>query len=206
MDTILKLTETVGSTLRHYREESGARQGDIAKKAAVSVSMLSQIERGVTSPSLETLSRICTALEISISQVFAAVEEREHVTITSQGDRPIQSNHGVHHEQICSYHEAMGSGELSLISLDSGSKITFPSSGEGQNGVQMGYVLSGSATLAVDGKEYSIRSGDGVAFPANRAHSLKNRPPTSFALARKFIAVWSVSPSRQRSITFHEPK
>ncbi len=206
METSLALTETVGTTLRKYREDRSLRQGDIAKKADISVSMLSQIERGVTSPSLETLSRICSALDISISEVFATVEDREHVTITSQGERPVQSSKGVHHEQICSYHEAMGSGEMSLISLDSGSKITFPSSGEGRDGVQMGYVLSGTATLLVDGKEYTIRSGDGIAFPANRAHSIKNRPPTSFSLARKFIAVWAVAPSRQRTITFDDPR
>jgi len=204
MDTNFTLSQTVGSTLRNYREESGARQGDIAEEAMISVSMLSQIERGVTSPSLETLSRICSALNISVSQVFAVVEDREVVTITSSGDRPVMESKGAHHEQLCSYHEAMGSGEMSLISLDSGSKVTFPASGEGQNGVQMGYVLSGTATILVDNKEYTIRSGDGIAFPANRAHSIRNKPPTSFSLARKFIAVWAVSPSRQRTISFEK--
>jgi transcriptional regulator with XRE-family HTH domain len=197
---IIKISSQIGNSIRLYREKSNANQKEIAQKSSISVSMLSQIERGVTSPSIETLGRICFALNISLSQIFGAIEHKSSVSISKSGNRAIQDNNGAIYEQLAHFHSANGSAEMSLVSLEVGAKISFPATGEIIGGAQMGYILSGSAKLEVDGVEYEIHSGNGVSFPANLAHSLINNTQRSFSLARKFVALWAASPSRVNSI------
>ena len=57
MDTVAlkQIVPKIGKILKVFREKTGQNQGDIASKAGISISMLSQIERGMVSPSIETL-------------------------------------------------------------------------------------------------------------------------------------------------------
>ncbi len=68
-----KLVEQVGRRIRSLRvDRRGQRltQGDIARKAHVSVSFLSMIERGERSPSIETLGDLADALGVSLCAFF----------------------------------------------------------------------------------------------------------------------------------------
>jgi transcriptional regulator with XRE-family HTH domain len=48
------LLNQIGRMLKLYREKTGRNQGEIATQAGISISMLSQIERGMVSPSIDT--------------------------------------------------------------------------------------------------------------------------------------------------------
>ena len=202
MDETTNLSRSVGSLLKSQREKIGVNQGEIATKASISVSMLSQIERGVTSPSIDTLNKICNALSLPVSKVFASLEEKGEVIISKHGERATKEAHGVYFEEITSHRGSSDSAELCLISLENNSRITFTANRENRSGTQVGYILSGSAILIVDGEEYKLRSGDGVSFPASCEHTIFNRLPSSFKLARKCIVLWLVSPSQRRDARF----
>ncbi|KYH31866.1 helix-turn-helix domain-containing protein [Neomoorella mulderi] len=58
------ITMEIGSTIRHFREERGYTLDDLAGRAGISPSYLSEIERGHKRPSLKTLDKICSALNI----------------------------------------------------------------------------------------------------------------------------------------------
>ncbi len=61
----------IGTTIRAYRLQKGLSQGDIEKKTGLLRCYLSRVENGHTVPSLETLSKIAVALDLSIAQFFA---------------------------------------------------------------------------------------------------------------------------------------
>ncbi len=202
MDEATKLSQAVGYLLRTQREKLGVRQGDIASKASISVSMLSQIERGVTSPSIDTLNKICSALSYPVSKVFASLEEKGEVIISKPGERPIKEAHGVYFEEVTNHKGSSSSAELCLISLENNARINFSANRENRSGTQVGYVLSGSVILIVDGEEYKLRSGDGISFPSSCEHTLFNRLPSSFKLARKTIVLWLVSATQRKDAQF----
>jgi transcriptional regulator with XRE-family HTH domain len=58
--------EEVGKRIRYLRKSLGFTADDLAKKAGVSQSMISQIERGQVSPSLETLWRMSYCLKVPV--------------------------------------------------------------------------------------------------------------------------------------------
>jgi transcriptional regulator with XRE-family HTH domain len=61
----------IGTTIRSQRLQRGLSQGDIEKKTGLLRCYLSRVENGHTVPSLDTLSKIAVALDMSISQFFA---------------------------------------------------------------------------------------------------------------------------------------
>ena len=61
----------IGTTIRTHRLQKGLSQGDIEKKTGLLRCYLSRVENGHTVPSLDTLSKIAVALDISIAQFFA---------------------------------------------------------------------------------------------------------------------------------------
>ncbi|GAA3954593.1 helix-turn-helix transcriptional regulator [Allohahella marinimesophila] len=67
----------LGSALRHLRKSKGLTLADIALRAGSHVGNLSRIERGSTMPSMDLLYRITASLDVSVSDVFFIVDNRE---------------------------------------------------------------------------------------------------------------------------------
>src|SRR6185437_850724 len=61
----------IGTAIRTFRLQKGLSQGDIEKKTGLLRCYLSRVENGHTVPSLDTLSKIAVALDLSIGQFFA---------------------------------------------------------------------------------------------------------------------------------------
>ena len=66
-----KTTMKIGTTIRGYRLQKGLSQGDIEKRTGLLRCYLSRVENGHTVPSLDTLSKIATALDLPLAQFFA---------------------------------------------------------------------------------------------------------------------------------------
>lgn len=72
----------IGERIRDLRKLRGISQEELAFKASLNSSHLSKIERGVKSPTLDSLDKIVTALEISFSELFVDIT-------TEQSDKTI---------------------------------------------------------------------------------------------------------------------
>lgn len=68
-------SQIVGKSIAYFRKEKGVSQEVLSGLADIGRSHLSAIERGERKPTLETLYRICSALEIKMSTVVMKIEE-----------------------------------------------------------------------------------------------------------------------------------
>jgi transcriptional regulator with XRE-family HTH domain len=189
MDALLikQMIPRLGRILKTYREKTGRNQGDVASKAGISVSMLSQIERGMVAPSIETLMMVCAVLDLNASQLFRMVAADEHpVRIHHRGERLRNEVGGVHYEQLMTSMQGNWQSEMFLLEVAPGCSTTF--SGGGHEGVEMGFVLAGEAVLTVDATDYAVSKGDSIHFSSHLPHQLRN------CGKRSFRAVWSISP------------
>jgi transcriptional regulator with XRE-family HTH domain len=176
----------IGRILRLYREKRGQNLSDVAERAGISVSMLSQIERGRVSPSIDTLLRVCDALNFDVVDLFRRISRRKDVLIMHRGERLRTGGHGVIYEQLITSPESTFPAELFLLQVAPGADSGLsPGSHEG---IEIGYVLQGSAVLAVGGKEYSLSDGDSFSFYSQAPHKLTNTEE------RGFVAVWGAIP------------
>src|SRR3954454_11072304 len=78
--------EPVGPRVRALREAMDLSLRDLAERSGVSAPMLSQVERGETSPTLQVARRIAAGLELRLSQLLR-LDEDGAVTIVRRGER-----------------------------------------------------------------------------------------------------------------------
>jgi transcriptional regulator with XRE-family HTH domain len=80
----------IGTTIRTHRLQKGLSQGDIEKKTGLLRCYLSRVENGHTVPSLDTLSKIAVALDMSIAQFFADESRGQPLNTTRLSDEELR--------------------------------------------------------------------------------------------------------------------
>ena len=80
---------TVGERLKALRLERGLQQRQLAEKAELTPSMVSQIESGRLTPSLHTLGRLARALSLSIASLFETKPDGR-IHVSRRSDYPVE--------------------------------------------------------------------------------------------------------------------
>src|SRR5947208_8693820 len=170
----------VGPRVRALREGMGLSLRDLAERSGVSAPMLSQVERGDTSPTLAVAGRIASGLELSLSQLLR-LDETEGITIVRRTDRrPGRS--GDHSYEILTPPLPGQRAEVSTHVLAAGAATGGPDDppmhepGSRETAV----VTGGRVTLVCAGTGYDLDEGDAVTFDADLPHHFEN-PATSEA-------------------------
>lgn len=164
----------VGERVRALREAMDLSLRDLADRTGVSAPMLSQVERGETSPTLAVATKIAAGLELSLSQLLR-LDERSHVVVTRPAERRSRRRGGHSVEELTPALPGQRA-EVSLHLLD-------PGAGTGRAGDppihepgsrETIYVNRGHAALVVDGERYDLAEGDAVTFDADLPHHFEN--------------------------------
>ena len=174
-----------GARIRSLREAMGLSLRELAERTGVSAPMLSQVERGETSPTLAVAARIAAGLDLSLSQLLR-LDEGRHLVITRRGRGRKHRRAGHRVEELTPPLPGQRA-ELSLHSLDpgaaTGGEADPPLHEPGSR--ETVHVQSGAVVLAIDGDEHELRVGDSVTFDADLSHHFENRGDD----AAGFIAV-----------------
>jgi transcriptional regulator with XRE-family HTH domain len=165
---------TVGTRVRALREAAGLSLRDLAERSEVSAPMLSQVERGETSPTLAVAARIASGLDLSLSQLLR-LDEADHVVVIRHGQGRGRRRGGHRVEELTPPLPGQRA-DVSRHRLDPGSATGGPGDppihepGSRETAV----VLDGTTTLVVDGSEHELRKGDSVTFDADLPHHFEN--------------------------------
>ena len=164
----------VGSRVRALREAMDLSLRDLAERSGVSAPMLSQVERGETSPTIAVAARIAHGLDLSLSQLLR-LDEGRHVVITRADQRRTRRRRGHVVEELTpplpgqradvSIH-TLGVGAATGASDDP--PMHEPGSRE------TAVVLEGSVDLFIDGERDELGEGDSVTFDADLPHHFEN--------------------------------
>ncbi len=165
----------VGNRLRQFRRSAGLRLRDVADAAGCSESMLSKVENGQVSPSINMLHRLTKALGVNISNLFVSPEPSTPF-VQRQGNRPIlgamspRSGDGLTLESLTP-HEIHGhlQGLVHILAPGASSDGMIAHEGE-----EVGYVAEGSLELTVGEKTAVLGAGDSFFFDSARPHSYRN--------------------------------
>ena len=180
MATVVRDTEgssaapAVGERVRALREAMGLSLRDLAERTGVSAPMLSQVERGETSPTLAVATKIAAGLELSLSQLLR-LDEASHVVVIRREDRRSRRRDGHRVEELTPPLPGQRA-EVSLHRLDPGAGTGGPGDPpiHEPGSRETIYVSSGRAALVVDGERYALAEGDSVTFDADLPHHFEN--------------------------------
>jgi transcriptional regulator with XRE-family HTH domain len=172
--TPLAKAPTIGPRIRALREAMGHSLRDLAERSGVSAPMLSQVERGETSPTLAVAEKIAAGLELTLSQLLR-LDEGEHVSLSRAGERRRFERGGHRFEELTPPLPGQRA-DVSLHTLRAGATtggaddppIHEPGSRE------TAFVLTGVIALTVDGTRHELHAGDSVTFDADLSHHFEN--------------------------------
>ena len=173
---------TVGPRMRALREAMGLSLRDLAERSGVSAPMLSQVERGETSPTLAVAAKIAAGLELTLSQLLR-LDEGSNVAV-SRADERRRSERGGHRFEELTPPLPGQRADVSLHTLEpgatTGGREDPPMHEPGSR--ETAVVLFGTLALIVDGSRYELGAGDSVTFDADLPHHFENedKEPTRF--------------------------
>jgi len=168
--------------VRALREAMGLSLRDLGERSGVSAPMLSQVERGETSPTLAVAAKIAGGLELTLSQLLR-IDEGEHVAVSRAGERRLLERGGHRFEELTPPLPGQRA-DVSLHALDvgatTGGRDDPPMHEPGSR--ETAVVLSGTLALVVDGTRHELKEGDSVTFDADLPHHFENEgeEPTRF--------------------------
>ncbi len=171
------LTEPVdvGPRIKALREAMDLSLRDLAERCGVSAPMLSQVERGETSPTLSVAAKIASGLELSLSQLLR-LDESDGVTLVRAGQRLGGGHARGHRYEVLTPPVPGQRAEVSLHTLAPGAATGGPDdppmheAGSRETAV----VLKGVMRLVCDGTAHDLEQGDAVTFDADLPHHFEN--------------------------------
>ena len=174
----------IGPRVRALREAMDLSLRDLAERSGVSAPMLSQVERGETSPTLQIASRIAAGLELRLSQLLR-LDESGTVTIVRGNERRRGGSPDRGHAvEVLTAPLPGQRAELSRHTLTPGART----GGAGDPPMhepgsrEIALVECGSVVLDIDGERHQLHSGDTVTFDADLPHHFENPGPEDAAL------------------------
>jgi transcriptional regulator with XRE-family HTH domain len=168
----------IGPRVRALREAMDLSLRDLAERSGVSAPMLSQVERGETSPTLAVAARIASGLDLRLSQLLR-LDEESSVSVVRAAERRRGGGAAGHDFEILTPPLPGQRAELSRHVLAAGAAT----GGEGDPPMhepgsrEVAVVERGTVTLRIDGAEHALAEGDTVTFDADLAHRFENPGP-----------------------------
>lgn len=177
----------VGQRIRDIRRNRKLSLEVIAARTDLSIGFLSQIERGLSSPSLRVLATIADVLGVGIAGLFGAQESAatgSDAIVTREQQRAELNlwRTGIS-KQLLSPSGSDGRLNLFLVHME-------PDGSTGDelythDGEEAGLVLEGEMKLTVDAETWTLKTGDSFRFASRRPHRFSN--PSGKA---KAVVLW----------------
>ncbi|RKF17100.1 cupin domain-containing protein [Roseovarius spongiae] len=185
---VLDAGASVGKEIKDLRKASDVTLAQLSRATGLSQGYLSQVERGISSPSVKALHTISRALGVNISWFFRPVSDPNDVLneyIVRKGNhRMIRFANGIT-DELLSPNLARG---IELL------RCTFPPGSQSgkeayeHKGEEAGFVVAGRLTLWLEGRRIELETGDSFAFESTLPHRYANEGD------EEAVIIWSISP------------
>ena len=158
--------DDINEKIRDLRMQKDLTLKDLSEKTGLSISFLSQVERGTSSLAITSLKKIADALETPITYFFEG-EVNQSFTVKKEERKSFRIE-----GSIAKYSRLGGefngrSLEPILVELGPNNKSINVFSHPGE---EFYYVVEGEIVFVVDGKEYALKTGDTIHYPSNLPH------------------------------------
>lgn len=169
----------IGASLRRERERTGMSLSELARRAGVAKSTLSQLESGGGNPSVETLWALCVALDIQISVLFDAPTPR--VQVIRAGDGPeLQSDLSEYRATLLSACPPSARRDMFRIVAEPGApRLADP---HAQGVVEHVVLSTGRALVGIADDPLTLQPGDYIEYPGDVAHTFQALEPGTRAV------------------------
>lgn len=173
----------IGARIAKLREQNNFTLEGLANASGISRATLSRIERGETSPSAQNLGNLCTAFQITMSQLLYEIEENEDFEILLRNHPIWVEKSGFIRTQIAPSARNYKT-EIIIGEIPSGVMLTYES--PNMCGIEEHIImLEGQLKFEVNNKVFNLIKGDCLRFKINGKTEFQNDGDT----INKYIVV-----------------
>jgi transcriptional regulator with XRE-family HTH domain len=181
-----QLGQVIANHVRSRRLEIGLNVGQLAERTGISKGMLSKIENAQTSPSLSTLERLSSALDMPVTSLFRGLAEEREAVFVKAGSGPEIVRKGTRaghtYELLGSLRGPYKRVEPLLVSLVESSEV-FPLFQHA--GIEILYMLAGTMEYSYGREHYRMERGDTLQFEGDIPHG----PTKLVKLPIRFLSI-----------------
>jgi transcriptional regulator with XRE-family HTH domain len=156
----------ISELLKKIRLDRGYTLSTVASSINVSSGFISQIENGVSSPSIQSLMDILKFYNVPLSDFFRQMEKEDTVLVRAEDVETITGKKGLAVSYLASKleHNVLESYKIDLTDDE-------PLKGKGSNkdinGERFVFVLKGSIEITLQKKQYFLQPGDSINFKSH---------------------------------------
>lgn len=174
----------IGREIRTLRKQKGMSIQTLAQKSGLSASIISQMERDLTTPSVETLWNVSEALDVHISYFFCELDDNKNVIRANRRRKIILPDSHITYEQLSPLNRKM---EILLVKIEPGEcdydKLI------SHEGEEWGYVIQGIMKIKYGFTEYILHEGDSIYLDSTVPHRYVNIGDVTV------ISFWAMTPA-----------
>ena len=171
---------SIGQKVKRLRENKNMSTKELAEKANISAGMISQLERGSTSGSVETLRKIAKVLDTTLASLFESKQDikkyknYEALHVVRKNDRRKISFPDPLYKCEMLTPDLQGDIEFVLVELEA-NRTTDDKLPHTKGGEECDYVLSGIIEIQIGSKKYTLKEGDSIRFNPEIPHKIENK-------------------------------
>jgi transcriptional regulator with XRE-family HTH domain len=167
------LSGHLGKTIQRLRKAYNLSLSELAEQSGVAKSIISQIERNETNPTLATIWRLSQALDVSIERVLAAHEEDPFVDRVDRAETPVLvSEDGKVTLAITGWIRTVEWLQWYDLTAEPGGELD--AEGHQRGSIECLSVLSGTLEVDVAGHVERVEAGGTVRYRCDRRHTIRN--------------------------------
>lgn len=162
----------IGEKIAQYRKSKAMSIRELAKLACVTPSLLSQIERGLANPSVNSLKSIANALNAPLFTFFTSEVIKEDLIVRRDKRKKVilPGEDKVIYEML-----TPGiSDNLEFAIMNLSPKSSSCNDYIYHNGYEIAYILEGEVTLMLDNEGFNLNKDDSVKIPVGMKHRWEN--------------------------------
>lgn len=176
----------IGTKLKQLRTDKKLSIIELSRLSDVSTGLISQIERDLVVPSVTSLWRLAKALDTNINYFFQEEPAEEQMIIHKGEHRTIVMHNESSFYKLLHPTKEDRALDMMIITLKSG--YTYEKKSIAHEGEECGYVLKGTLTVHLNGKDYTLEEGDSIYFKSTLPHKYINNGNEDC------VSIWSMTP------------
>lgn len=171
----MELGKIIAMNLNKLRNERNLTLGQLAKISGISKAMLSDIERGNSNPTINTIWKIANGLNVPYTKLMDGIEE--DATVVRKSESVMQTGETEHYRVYCYFPSTpVRNFELFYVELDPMSSNA--SIGHSEKAQEYIYVMRGELSLHTETGDYVLQVGDSMVFDSSIGHTYENKRKT----------------------------
>lgn len=176
----------IGEQLREARTHLNLSVQALADASGISTGMISQIERGLANPSINTVSKLATALGLQLGIFFEPRTQTDQELVVKKHQRRrigIPDPNFVYELLVPDLNRT-----LEFVWVESAPGASTENSPFQHEGEECGLVLQGTLEVHLDDQVFVLEAGDSIIFDSSRRHWYRNIG------SERVLSVWAVTP------------